>query len=80
MKMISDQRSYFGAMQNRLEHAASVDRLSSENTQSAESRVRDTDMEKEMVKFSMQNILSQAGEAMLSQANRSSQGIMALLQ
>lgn len=77
---ISDYRAYLGAMMNRLEHTVANIDNTSENTQSAESRIRDTDMAKEMVAFSLQNILSQAGQSMLSQANQSTQGVMALLQ
>lgn len=76
---VSGQRSALGALQNRLEHTiANLDNVS-ENTQSAESRIRDTDMASEMVNFSKNNILAQAGQSMLAQANQSSQGVLSLL-
>ncbi|MBO6149492.1 MAG: hypothetical protein J6O55_09145, partial [Lachnospiraceae bacterium] len=77
---VSFQRSMFGAYQNRLEAAKKVNMNTSENTQAGESRIRDTDMPKEMVKFSKENILQQAGQSMLAQANQSNQGILSLLQ
>ncbi|MCI7129066.1 MAG: flagellin [Lachnospiraceae bacterium] len=77
---VSSQRSALGALQNRLEHTiANLDNVS-ENTQSAESRIRDTDMASEMVTYSKNNILAQAGQSMLAQANQSSQGVLSLLQ
>ena len=77
---VSSQRSALGALQNRLEHTiANLDNVS-ENTQSAESRIRDTDMASEMVQFSKNNILAQAGQSMLAQANQSTQGVLSLLQ
>jgi flagellin len=77
---VSSQRSALGALQNRLEHTiANLDNVS-ENTQSAESRIRDTDMASEMVEYSKNNILAQAGQAMLAQANQSTQGVLSLLQ
>ena len=73
ISMVSGQRSYLGALQNRLEHTiANLDNIS-ENTQSAESRIRDTDMAEEMVTYSKNNILAQAGQSMLAQANQSTQ-------
>lgn len=76
---VSTQRSALGALQNRLEHTvANLDNVS-ENTQSAESRIRDTDMASEMVEYSKNNILSQAGQSMLAQANQSTQGVLSLL-
>ena len=77
---VSSQRSALGAVQNRLEHT--IDNLDniSENTSSAESRIRDTDMAKEMVNYSKNNILAQAGQSMLAQANQSNQGVLSLLQ
>ena len=77
---VSSQRSALGAVQNRLEHT--IDNLDniSENTSSAESRIRDTDMAKEMVNYSKNNILAQAGQSMLAQANQSTQGVLSLLQ
>ena len=77
---VSTQRAELGAVQNRLEHTiANLDNVS-ENTQSAESRIRDTDMAKEMVAYSKNNILAQAGQSMLAQANQSNQGVLSLLQ
>ena len=77
---VSSQRSSLGAVQNRLEHTISnVDNVV-ENTTSAESRIRDTDMASEMVNYSKNNILAQAGQSMLAQANQSNQGVLSLLQ
>ncbi len=77
---VSSQRSALGALQNRLEHTiANLDNVA-ENTQSAESRIRDTDMASEMVEYSKNNILAQAGQSMLAQANQSTQGVLSLLQ
>ena len=77
---VSNQRSALGALQNRLEHTiANLDNVS-ENTSSAESRIRDTDMAEEMVNYSKNNILAQAGQSMLAQANQSTQGVLSLLQ
>lgn len=77
---VSSQRSALGALQNRLEHTiANLDNVS-ENTQSAESRIRDTDIASEMVEYSKNNILAQAGQSMLAQANQSTQGALSLLQ
>ena len=77
---VSEQRSDLGAVQNRLEHT--INNLDNvvENTTSAESAIRDTDMATEMVKYSNNNILSQAGQAMLAQANQANQGVLSLLQ
>ena len=77
---ISTARSNFGAVQNRLEHT--IDNLDNivENVTAAESRIRDTDMADEMVKYSKNNILQQAGQSMLAQANQSTQGVLSLLQ
>ena len=70
----------FGALQNRLEHTiANLDNVA-ENTQAAESRIRDTDMASEMVEYSKNNILAQAGQSMLAQSNQSTQGVLSLLQ
>ena len=77
---VSKQRSALGAVQNRLEHTISNLDNVAENTTSAESRIRDTDMAKEMVEYSKNNILMQAGQSMLSQANQSNQGVLSLLQ
>ncbi len=77
---VSKQRSALGAIQNRLEHTiANLDNVA-ENTQAAESRIRDTDMAAEMVEYSKNNILAQAGQAMLAQANQATQGVLSLLQ
>lgn len=77
---LSALRSKLGALQNRLEHTvANLDNIS-ENTQSAESRIRDTDMAEEMVQYSKNNILQQAGQSMLAQANQANQGVISLLQ
>ena len=78
--MVSTQRARLGAVQNRLEHTIANLDTSSENTSAAESRIRDTDMAKEMVTYSKNNILAQAGQSMLAQANQSTQGVMSLLQ
>ncbi|MCR5195992.1 MAG: flagellin [Pseudobutyrivibrio sp.] len=80
IQQVSDTRSKFGAMQNRLEHT--IDNLDNvvENVTAAESRIRDTDMADEMVKYSKNNILTQAGQSMLAQANQSTQGVLSLLQ
>ena len=79
MTAVSTQRSDLGAIQNRLEHTiANLDNVV-ENTTAAESRIRDTDMATEMVKYSNGNILQQAGQAMLAQANQSNQGVLSLL-
>lgn len=77
---VSKMRSSFGAVQNRLEHT--IDNLDNvvENVTAAESRIRDTDMADEMVKYSKNNILQQAGQSMLAQANQSTQGVLSLLQ
>ena len=79
MTAISKQRSDLGAIQNRLEHT--INNLDNvvENTTAAESQIRDTDMATEMVKYSNNNILAQAGQAMLAQANQSNQGVLSLL-
>ena len=80
IKAVSDQRSNLGALQNRLEHTINNLDTTSENTSSAESRIRDTDMAEEMVQYSKNNILSQAGQSMLAQANQQTQGVLSLLQ
>ncbi len=80
VNLVSEMRSSLGATQNRLEHTvANLDNIA-ENTTSAESRIRDTDMAQEMVAYSTNNILMQAGQSMLAQANQSKQGILSLLQ
>ena len=82
---VSSQRSALGAVQNRLEHTiANVDNVventTSAESQAAESRIRDTDMASEMVEYSKNNILAQAGQSMLAQSNQSTQGVLSLLQ
>ena len=79
LQAVSEQRSKLGATQNRLEHT--VNNLGNvvENTTAAESAIRDTDMATEMVRYSNNNILAQAGQAMLAQANQSNQGVLSLL-
>ena len=76
---VSSQRSALGALQNRLEHTIANLDTASENTSAAESQIRDVDMAKEMVNFSKNNILAQAGQSMLAQANQSTQGALSLL-
>ena len=79
LQKVSDQRASLGAIQNRLEHTIkNLDNVV-ENTTSAESAIRDTDMASEMVTFSKNNILAQAGQSMLAQANQSNQGVLSLL-
>jgi flagellin len=79
LEYVSKERSRMGAYQNRLEHTiANLDNVV-ENTTAAESRIRDTDMAAEMVRFSAVNILSQAGQSMLAQANQTNQGVLSLL-
>ena len=80
IKSISSQRSDLGAIQNRLEHTIkNLDNVT-ENTTAAESQIRDTDMAEEMVRYSNNNILAQAGQSMLAQANQTNQGVLSLLQ
>ena len=79
IQSVSSQRSKLGAIQNRLEHTINNLNTTSENTSAAESRIRDTDMASEMVEYSKNNILSQAGQSMLAQANQSTQGVLSLL-
>ncbi len=76
---MSTARSGLGATQNRLEYAISNINVATENLTSAESRIRDVDMAKEMMNYSRTNILSQAGTAMLAQANQASSGVLQLL-
>ena len=80
IKSVSGLRSDLGAIQNRLEHTIANLDTTSENTQAAESLIRDTDMASAMVEFSKNNILAQAGQSMLAQANQATQGVMSLLQ
>jgi flagellin len=79
LTQISLQRSTLGAIQNRLEHTIANADNTSENLQSAESRIRDLDMADEMVKYSKSSILQQAGQSMLAQANQATQGVLSLL-
>ncbi|NEZ45871.1 flagellin [Clostridium niameyense] len=79
LNSVSDQRSRLGAYQNRLEHTINNLNTSSENLQASESRIRDVDMAKEMMNFSKNNILAQAAQAMLAQANQQPQGVLQLL-
>ena len=80
IKKVSEQRGKMGAIQNRLEHTIANLDTAAENTQTAESRIRDTDIAEEMVEYSKNNILAQAGQSMLAQANQSTQGVLSLLQ
>ena len=80
IQSVSSQRSKLGAIQNRLEHTINNLNTTSENTSAAESRIRDTDMAEEMVNYSKNNILAQAGQSMLAQANQANQGVLTLLQ
>ncbi|HEX2997064.1 MAG TPA: flagellin [Anaerolineales bacterium] len=80
LKKVNKQRADLGAYQNRLEHAVRGIDIGAENLQAAESRIRDTNMANEMVNFTKNRILSQAGNAMLAQANQKSQGVLQLLQ
>lgn len=80
MQTVNNQRAEFGAYQNRLEHASNNNSNVEENTQAAESLIRDTDMASALVEYSSHNILLQAGQAMLSQANQTQQGVLSLLQ
>ena len=79
LKKINKQRADLGGYQNRLDHAVKGIDIAAENLQAAESRIRDTDMATEMVKYSNNNILAQAGTSMLAQANQSNQNILSLL-
>jgi flagellin len=79
IKSVSTSRAELGGSQNRLEHAIKTLNVTGENLQAAQSRIADTDMAAEMVKFTKNNIISQAGTAMLAQANQSGQGILQLL-
>ena len=79
LEKVSEQRAQLGAIQNRLEHTIkNLDNVV-ENTTAAESQIRDTDMASEMVRFSNNNILAQAGQSMLAQANQSNQGVLSIL-
>lgn len=80
IKSVTTERSALGAIQNRLEYTVKVDDNTAENMQSAESRIRDTDMADEMTRFSKESILQQAATSMLAQANQANQGVLSLLQ
>ena len=80
IKSVTTERSKLGAIQNRLEYTVKVDDNTAENLQSAESRIRDTDMADEMTRFSKESILQQAATSMLAQANQANQGVLSLLQ
>ena len=80
LQIVSSQRSDLGAIQNRLEHTIANLDNTSENLQSAESRIRDVNMADEMVNYSKDTILQQAAQSMLAQANQQTQGVLALLQ
>lgn len=79
LQIISEQRSEFGAYQNRLEHAYNIDTNTEENTQYAESQIRDTKMNSEVVKHTNISVLQQAAQSMLAHANQSNDGVMSLL-
>ena len=79
LKKLNKQRADLGAYQNRLEHTVNGLNIGAENLQAAESRIRDTDMAKEMVEFTKNQVLTQAGTAMLAQANSQSQNVLSLL-
>ena len=80
LKYVTGYRANVGATQNRLEHAVANEDNIVENTTASESRIRDTDMAEEMVRYSMRNILEQFGQSNLAQANQSTQGVLNLLQ
>ena len=80
LKSVSTMRSKLGAIQNRLEYTVKVDDNTAENMQSAESRIRDTDMADEMTRYSKESILQQAATSMLAQANQANRGVLSLLQ
>jgi flagellin-like hook-associated protein FlgL len=79
IKMVSTQRADLGAIQNRFDHTINNLNVAVENLTASESRIRDADMAQEMVQFTRNQILSQAGTAMLAQANQASQGVLSLL-
>ncbi|MBF4580521.1 flagellin [Frigoribacterium sp. VKM Ac-2530] len=79
IKAVSSVRSELGAVQNRFEHSIASTNVAKENLTAANSRIRDVDMAEEMVKYTRSNVLSQAGQAMLAQANQSTQGVLSLL-
>ena len=77
---VSDERGKLGAQQNRLEHTANNLTTASENTTAANSRIRDTDMAKEMMAYTSKNVIAQAAQSMLAQANSQPQNVLSLLQ
>ena len=77
---VSSERTRMGAVDNRLDHTKAIASITSENTQSAESKIRDTDIADQMVEYAKNNILAQAAQSMLSHANRTPEGILSLLQ
>ena len=79
IKLVSGVRSYYGALQNRMEHTIRNQENVIENTTTSESKLRDTDMASEMVVYAKQNILIQAGQSVLAQANHSNEGILSIL-
>src|SRR5690606_813745 len=79
IQAVSDSRAYTGAVQNRLDYTINNLNASAENTQAAESRIRDVDMAKEMMNLTKNNILTQASQAMLAQANQAPQAVLQLL-
>lgn len=79
IQLVSRERSHFGAYQNRMEHSYNINENTEENTQAAESKIRDTDMAEEMVQYSNHQVLQQAGQSMLAQANQITQGVVSLL-
>ena len=80
IEKVSEQRAVFGAYTNRLERAYNVNMNNSENTQAAESRIRDTDVSEELIDYSKQNILSQVGQSMLAQANQQDKQVLSLIE
>ena len=80
LKKINKQRADLGAYQNRLEYSVKGLDIAAENTQAAESRIRDTDMASQMVNYTKNQILTQSGTAMLAQANNQAQSVLSLLQ
>ena len=80
INQVSTMRANLGAVQNRLEHTITSTNNTSENLSAAESRIRDTDMAKEMMNYTKNNILTKAAQSMLAQANQAPQGVLSLLQ
>ena len=79
LQIVTEQRSYFGAMENRFDYAKAVNDQTDENTQAAESRIRDTDVAKEMVRHASLNVIAQAGQSVLAQANQEKQNVLQLI-